>query len=83
MLIWPWMEIRHLKHKLYKAEADLVVANEAYDKLSAKYQDMKADEIVGELRRKVLEDKLEKFKKFDPDGDGKPGGKAKKKTEKV
>ena len=39
---------------------------------------MKTDEIVGELRRKVLEDKLAAFAKFDADGDGKPGGRKKK-----
>jgi hypothetical protein len=79
MALWPWFEIRRLKHQLAIAETQLVSATAAYDKLSAKYQDMKSDEIVGELRRKVLEDKLAQFTKFDPDGDGKPGGKAKTK----
>jgi len=83
--IWPWFEIKHLKSLLRMtgdrldemATANIKLIDER-DRLIVRYQDMKTEEIVGELQRKVLEDKLAAFAKFDADGDGKPGGSKKK-----
>ena len=83
--IWPWFEIRRLKSLLRDLtddfrtlETDYINLQVAHHTLNDRYQDMKTDEIVGELRRKVLEDKLAAVAKFDADGDGKPGGRKKK-----
>jgi len=83
--LWPWFEIRYLKSLLRDLtddfrtlETDYMNLQGAHHTLNDRYQDIKTDEIVGELRRKTLEDKLAAFAKLDADGDGKPGGSKKK-----
>lgn len=85
MILWPWFEIKRLnsvQRMLHKDLDDLEIAfvrmRDERDCLNVRYQNLKTEEIVGELQRKVLEDKLAAFAKFDADGDGKPGGSKKK-----
>ena len=86
MSLWPWFEIKHLKKvvdelndDIYELKTLLKLAQKDNARLVHDYQEMKTKEMVTELHRKQLQDKLERFAKFDPDGDGKPGGRRKKK----
>lgn len=86
MALWPWFEIKRLKSVQRMLHGDLDDLENAYARmrdenarLRRDYDDMKTKEMITELHRKQLQDKLEAFSKFDPDGDGKPGGKVKTK----